>query len=51
MEELERLALEIRGIIYDEFPEEYDYYIGELISSPEGVFSVAEEICKKYWED
>lgn len=51
MDDLERLALEIRGIIYDEFPKEYDYYIGELISSPEGVFRVAAELCDKYKED
>lgn len=44
---LEKLALEVREVIYAIYPEYYEKYTGEMLHSPEYVFDIAELICKE----
>lgn len=47
---LEKLALEVREVIYAIYPDYYEKYTGEMLHSPEYVFSIAELICKEQEE-
>lgn len=44
---LEKLALEVREVIYAIYPDYYENYTGEMLHSPEYVFDIAELICKE----
>lgn len=50
MYSLEKLALEVREVIYEIYPDYYEKYTGEMLHSPEYVFDIAALICKEQEE-